>query len=123
DIAAEFAIDVRPLHGLPAKPGMSLTSRLTRCPSGKIAVMCVGTASPTRAVSSGSSATAIFCMKADARFFQLRRCIAVIGDVAVEHGARGDVGHGVVGGVSRLGCPLLARLRSSRYPGHVTSLW
>jgi hypothetical protein len=46
---------------------MSLTSRLTRCPSAKIAVMRVGTAPPVRAVSAGSSATVIFCMKASIR--------------------------------------------------------
>ena len=44
----------------------------------------------------------------DARFLQLRRCVTVIGDVAVEHGSGGDEGHGVIGGVARRGCPLLA---------------
>src|SRR6266446_3174282 len=43
----------------------------------------------------------------DARLAELRRRVAVVRDVAVEHGARGDIGQAVIGGLPRIRRPLL----------------
>src|SRR5467141_214026 len=43
----------------------------------------------------------------DARFAELPRRVAVVRDVAVEHGARGDIGQAVIGGLAGVRRPLL----------------
>src|SRR5207247_435674 len=67
DIAAEFAVDIRPLHRLTREAGNVVDLAADPLPIRQNWVMRVGTASPMRAVSSGSSTTVIFCMKARMR--------------------------------------------------------
>src|SRR6266852_4514414 len=43
----------------------------------------------------------------DARLAELRRRVAVVRDIAVEHGARGDIGQAVIGGFAGVRRPLL----------------